>query len=241
MSEWLAAPSLLVFIGAIISALGAFWTALKQTQTKRALRISLAVIFFGALISATGAMWSSMRQSQYEYELRSKSDEMLATVTGGDSFCYLYLGFPVAVKTRDVVSAILLAQGKYPLYDISIRIVNIEMLRLITKTYHSIPFEVRSKYETIYKAGNLGSEQTILEFLSWKLPNDREHQGYNVFITTRNGSILQMIRFRYVDGRWRLATKIIRGRGKNEVVLLEEVDPKFPRDERGQIQWDIYD
>jgi len=57
------------------------------------------VVLVGVLITAIGAFLSSSERTDFERELRKKSDEIAAlnrqiaaSVTGGDSFCYVQFG-----------------------------------------------------------------------------------------------------------------------------------------------------
>ena len=70
----------------------------------------------------------------------------------------------------------------------------------------------------------------VLDGLS--LP-DTEKQSYNIHIMSRNGSVMQMVRFLKVNGEWRIASKTMRG----DDVLEEVIDPDFPRNESGEVQW----
>lgn len=126
----------------------------------------------------------------------------------------------------------LVHQGKYPLYDVGIRIVDLEKFNLPKDKW---TFEMLAQAETQLNIGNMSPKQArIIGSLS--LPNT-EHQGYNIFIGARNGFVTQLIRLQRINGRWKLATKVTRDVDDKPVVLLEKVDPEFPRDKMGQVQW----
>jgi hypothetical protein len=72
----------------------------------------------------------------------------------------------------------------------------------------------------------------------WKLPNTDE-QDYNVFLGARNGFFTQVLRFRRIDGQWKVATRVERqtlDEGDHQV-LYEKVDTGFPLDEHGKVDW----
>lgn len=179
------------------------------------------------------------KQTQLEQELRAKSDEIAslsrtiaASVTGGDSFCYLDLGLGDGMINTPLLT--LVHQGKYPLYDVGIRIVDLEKLDLVKGDSKLEKMALVGKNLNV---GNVGPSQAQpMEEL--QLPS-ADRQGYNVFISARNGFVTQLIRLQRINGYWKLATKVTRDfyEDKKSVVLLEKVDPEFPRDKTGQVQW----
>ncbi|HLA38048.1 MAG TPA: hypothetical protein VJZ02_06255 [Candidatus Brocadiales bacterium] len=199
------------------------------------------VIFIGAIIAATGAMWASSKQAQFERELRAKSDEIadlnrtiVASVTGGDSFCYLV--FSLGDGTTNMPPLVLVHQGKYPLYDVGIRIVDLEKFDRVKG--EAFTLDRMDKTDTLFSIGSVSPGQTCIINRGCQLPN-ADQQRYNIFISARNGFVNQLTRLQRVNNRWKSATKVIREDyvlGK-QVVLLEEVDKEFPRDKTGQVQW----
>jgi hypothetical protein len=104
--------AVVTFIGASISALGSV----------SGLPVGVGV--FGALVAAGGALWSSGERSEFERALRKKSEEIAdlnrqiaASVTGGDSFCYLEFG-SLGVAEPNMAILMLLHKGKYPMYEV---------------------------------------------------------------------------------------------------------------------------
>ena len=112
------------------------------------------VVCFGAMLSAIGAVWLAMNQSNDDRILREKSEEIAALakqnatlaqenaavnkelvslLTGGDSYCYLLPGFNVAgdAARRGHADIEVLHSGKYPLYDVRIRVVDLQKFRQI--------------------------------------------------------------------------------------------------------------
>jgi hypothetical protein len=112
-----AGGDLVAFVGAIISLAA---TLLGAPAT---------VIVVGALIAAGGAFWASRERAWWEHLLSAKNDEIAAMVTGGDSFCYVSLA--IGDGTTDSPDVVIEHEGKYPLYDVSIQMVDLEKLRRI--------------------------------------------------------------------------------------------------------------
>ncbi len=110
LSEYLN-PGLVIFIGAVIAGIGGFLAYKQQTKYQE-------------------------ERVEYERQLRAKSDEVAelnrtsaATVTGGDSFCYL--AFSLGDGATNKPPLVLVHQGEYPLYDLGIRIVDLEKYDLL--------------------------------------------------------------------------------------------------------------
>jgi hypothetical protein len=94
------------------------------------------VVFLGALISAAGAFWFSSERIRGQRELRLLNEEIAAKsdkiaelseqirgeVTGGDSFAYVSAR---ADSGADRVILTVIHQGKYPLYDLAARVVEL--------------------------------------------------------------------------------------------------------------------
>jgi len=96
----------LVLIGGVLSAVGAFVATMRQNQEKAQ---------------------SATQRAQFEKGLREKSDEIAelnkqiaAQVTGGDSYCTLFVSAPG--KDSNQSGIILISHGQYPVYDVSVKI-----------------------------------------------------------------------------------------------------------------------
>jgi hypothetical protein len=227
-------PAIVVFAGALTSAAGGLWAAVDADHSGGA----AIVIFVGVFVTAGGALWGSIQQTQSERLLRLRSDEIAelnrtiaASVTGGDSFCYLALSLGDEAANSPLLAVV--HQGNYPLYDVQIRVVDLEKFDLIKD---HLTLEAMTQTETVLNMGNLSPNQAAM-IGTWQLPN-ADQQRYNIFIHARNGFVTQMIRLRRVEGRWKSATKVTRGFGEQEAALFERVDAEFPRGEGGEVQWE---
>ncbi len=125
----------------------------------------------------------------------------------------------------------LIHQGENSLYDVSIRIVDLEKFESIElKTLSDV-----REAETVINIGNLVPNMAQV-LGGWQLP-DTDMKRYNIFIAARNGIVTQLMRLKRVNGRWVGATRVEKeSTGKLEV-LYEKVESQFPRDKNGNIQW----
>lgn len=191
------------------------------------------LILMGAIISAVGALWASQQAAQFEHALRSKSDEIaelnkeiVKSVIGGDSFCYLAIG---SIDPQSNVGILTLVhQGAHPLYDLQARIVD---LQKFDKIKHNININNFRNADTIIPIGNMikGTASMLGSFpLGSEIRRD-----FNVFFGARNGLFTQIIRMRKVDGKWVEATKVER----DNKIIFERVEQGYPRNEKGNVDW----
>lgn len=236
----------------MLTALGGFWTSL---------RLAPALIFIGVTLTAFGGLWSSLRlesekvqsareRAEFERELRKRSDEIaslnrgIAAYTKGEgSYCYFE---PNIFSSRNAVFPTLVNVGNNPLYDVKIRIVP-NPHKLIPPVGNRVTYEIfeeMMRVETRIDAGNLapsnvrGSAYPSL-ILKWDLPIPEGKCAYNIFFSARNDHFTQYVRFWQVDDRWFVAFKVLRQLGGEEgAVLMEFVQPGYPRNPDGSIDWD---
>jgi hypothetical protein len=187
---------------------GALLAAVGNALTKEGL--PRYMILIGSGLAAVGGMWFAVNQISYNI--------------GGDSFVYLDPYF-TGSGSHDlgIVEVRLRQAGVHPVYDIHIRIVD---------------FDRRDKdgapYEQYRNWSRLDPNHVFFNFATWHLPNDADQQSYNIFLSARNGGIFQQIRFRRINGQWRIAMRVIR----ENKVLIEDGREYLPRDEKGQAIWE---
>ncbi len=206
-------PSQLMFIGAIIVAIGGF-------------------------VVAIGGYWSARETQHFQQEVKIKNEKIeelnnyvVSTITGGDSYCYLAFASINDVTNEAVVLAV--SQGKYPVYDAGFRVVDLEEFSNIPKDQFT--FETIQKSEQNINIGNM-SPSAAKVIGKFNLGSGDE-KNYNVFISGRNGFFTELIRLRRIDGKWKMATKVMRTEGDKQSKLSESIDEKFPRTEDGNVKW----
>lgn len=156
---------------------------------------------------------------------QSKTDkDILHSITGGDSYCYIEFGI---TPKRNTIEVYLISKGKYPLYDISIRIYDITRqneLKYLTP-------ENLKKIQTYYDFKNLyPGTATRLGSMDKK---NFDNQDFNVFFMARNGQWIQETRIREIDKKWFNATRV--QRGKNN--LYEHIQKGFPLNKNNEVDW----
>jgi hypothetical protein len=205
-------------VGAFLSALGSFLVLARQSRTSEGIRTQVE-----ENLTQTG---ENLRQTR---EIITHVEKTIAHITGGDSFCYVALA---NVSARGALLGVV-HQGQYPLYDVSIRIHNLDEF---DRLGGPITLEKMARADTVITVGNLGPNQSAM-WSKWSLP-DADQQRYNIFISARNGFVSQLLRLQRVNGKWQSATKVTRDFDQNQVTLYERIDEDFPRDAAGQVQWE---
>lgn len=220
------------------------------------------VILLGALLSAAGAFWSNHRaeqekvnsaesRSRFETELRKKSEEIselnktiaaradeiaelnkkiAASLTGGDGFCQVLFGEMIKGSYGMVVEN----NGDYPMYDVSIRVTDADVIhRTLHDGEQEDLFRKILEDSAVVQVGTVPAHQTQMRPSGFELFKDSSN--FSIFISARNGTFTQITKRRKVSGEFVRAVRITRDQdGK---ILHEQVDPKFPRNSKGQVDW----
>ena len=84
----------------------------------------------------------------------------------------------------------------------------INRARLIDKSIGTITHDVNRQGITLY---------------IFNLPPDRDHQEFSIHIHARNGYFHQKIKFKVVDGRWRMNSTLEKSISEKENILLREL------------------
>lgn len=194
------------------------------------------LILLAAILGAVGALWASHQQTEFERKLGAKNEEIakltketLDSVTGGDSFAYLGI---TGLSDEDGSGRLfLIHQGEHPLFDVGIRIVDLE--KFDAYEGHPPSFEILQETDT-YRSVSAVAAGYSADLGPFQIGTG-DTRRFNVFFVARNGGFTQLIRYRRVEGQWRWATKVMRD--STHEVLLEKVEPKYPRNAVGEVDW----
>jgi hypothetical protein len=224
----------LTIFGLILIAVGTFLTLLGQQK-----------IFYKAnqqLVTKSEKIEKLSEENiALNKEINLLNKKIAADLTGGDNYCYFLPSRP-GIRSN-IVDLMLMNEGEYPLYDISIKIDDVEKLfEIIDKEqeagnlgfYDSMTQSnaMLLKASKIFQVGNLGPHQAI-QLTGIQIPPNVDKKSYNIYITARNGSLMQILRYRRVGNQWKMAIKVTR---ENDVIK-EFIDKDYPVDENGKINW----
>lgn len=246
----------ITIIGIIITTIGTIFLTLCGLQKIKGLipvyiTFSVITIIVGQVFTFCGQQIVNNKSTQQLQDLSKENIKLnkeaaqlarknTAIITGGDSYCY-FLPFRPSEKTN-TVDLMLTTEGEYPLYDVSVKIDDVEkMMGIVKKEYEEgkLPYDsmtqsmkMLAQASKIIEVGNLGSNQAM-QMSGIKIPLAVDKKSYNIQITARNGTIVQFIRFRKINNQWKMANKVMR----NGEVLKEFIDSDFPQDKDQKIDW----
>lgn len=195
------------------------------------------LILVGALISAGGAVLAAYQQSLSEKQLRQKSEEIAElnkriaqSITGGDSFAYITPTFLMGSSKSALLT--LVHQGEYPLYDLNIRIVDLDKFEKVKQRYS---LQDMQKDEMHFSVSNLAPNEA--SFLS-RVHIQSNTMRWNIFFSARNGFFTELLRVCKVGSEWKVALKVMNTPTSGEAkTLIQQVDKGFPLNPAGQVTW----
>lgn len=240
---------MLAFVTAFVAIGGETWkqgdASRRGLMTRRGwisvacLSMTLVLGIVKEVVNETELSKARAERLRSETQLRVKTEEIAdlnrkiaATVTGGDTFPYLLVGRPGGNSQE--ADLMLLTDGDYPLYDVSVRIQDVDrFVSSVVNSFESgeaptdsilksIRMMQRESFERVF--GNLSPNQMI-PFGSINL-SGREEASFNVILFARNGSVHQKIKFRRLNDEWAVSYRVTR---ENET-LLESIHVGLPLD-----------
>jgi len=244
-------PSIMIFMGAVISILGAllggigaFRSSRQQAQEQMVLRQKAEDVAESQreLRKKSDEIAALNREiASAQVELRKKSDDVAkmskkiaASVTGGDSFCYIR---PILFKSNMPSNLLILHKGKYPMQQIQVRIVDIMNFDKHIKldSNGNKYFDSTELYEYTFHIPFLHANKGFY-YGNIPLPETDEAK-YNVFFTTAYGDFVEEIRAKKVHNDWKIALRVKTDNHFDDKVLYEEVDKGYPASGNSQVDW----
>lgn len=156
--------------------------------------------------------------------------QLASSVPGGVSFAYIIPSF--FDPTHDSPMFTLVHQGEFPLYDLTVRILDISTFDNIMGQNNSYSDKLRDEVQL--SVSNIAPNQTSM------LKTVQLGSGplrWNLFFSARTGYFTELLRVRRVGNEWKTALKVIRTRSPKNEVLLEKIDSGYPLSKDGQVEW----
>lgn len=156
------------------------------------------------------------------------SQNISDSITGGKSYCCL--------KFYDhgdgVVLPVVEHRGEYPLYDVSVNLLDLD---LWTEGYKEHNIEKMENGQWVH--GSLSPGQSLL--LDPLSLEGRNIVRMRATISARNGALLQMIHGRKIGKMWQFAMELTRC--PTNALVAEEIPDGFPKDQNGHYDWNCKD
>ena len=231
-------------------AIALFWMSFNiysEQKENRSIRVAInafAAAFF--LASWAISQWYRIRKQQavdqglidiknrlvtLVAQLESKTSDTISFITGGNSICYITGNIGTQRHPFQVDPVLVWHHGKYPLYEIKIRITDLDKSSKLAGTGAWI--ERMSEWETYARLDSLVPGHAANIEVVMPVSSDSMSRNFNIFFTARNGSFTQLLRFRKINGLWLRALKVEMGE-----VMYEEITEGYPRDENGKMDWE---
>ena len=191
---------LLTLMGAIMVALGVFKASIEQKKAeKKANELSEQLKAESAEVK---------RLSELTIQLQSVTINNLKyqtnMITGGDSFPFVQPKFDLA--TPQNFDLTLMNTGIYPLYDVTVEIEDLRLLKEVVKNKpKGCPLN-SADYTKYIKVNNMYPKQMVFTFYSMKIPDDGEIH-LRVSLCARNCFVSQVIAFSKANTKERVQTK----------------------------------
>ncbi|WP_228894788.1 hypothetical protein [Pseudoduganella aquatica] len=147
-------------------------------------------------------------------EISAMQQRLEGLQTGGDSFCYLMF-YHFDLEKNIAQNFTVIRKGQYPLYDLRLRIVNMNTGHELNKQWGEI------------------SAPAEFNFVKWQLT---PHEYYRVFIHARNGQYHQDLQLRrsHIAECWLAATRVTGADGAT--IRFQHIDNGY-ESEFGEPEW----
>jgi len=225
--------ALVAVMGGLLTAYGVFKRKQNAALKAKRLQISLDAVeeqnknLRGQIEKQSKTIRALRTENDYLYsKLAVASKAIFETMTGANSLCRLEFsktGVPGSSVEPDAVNLVYLNDGKYPLKDISIQILDWNLFSAHEK--NSID---EFKKRNSYRINLLGPNE--VNFTDMTYVRDRKKGvNLNIFFEANNGITTQELRMRFVGGKWIKAERFIKPDGTaNGKVVKELIDPDYP-------------
>lgn len=161
------------------------------------------------------------RVSHVVEQLETQTLELTNHMNGGNSFC----AFNIYIQRGNQSYWFAEMHGKYPMYNVSARVIDLDIYDETSRGPQA------EGAETYIEIGDLSLDGAHISKL-FDL-GDSDSRRFNVFFLAKNGSVVQNIKYKLIDGEWTWATKVF-----DETGELARLDHNFPPDELGNI-WPV--
>jgi len=157
--------------------------------------------------------------------------QIASSITGDASFAYIVPTFFDPTHNSPMLT--LVHRGAYPLYDLTVRILDMATFDNLMQQNNSSSDKLREEVQL--SISNIAPNQKSM-LKTVQLGTDPLR--WNLYFNARNGFFTELLRVRRVGNEWQTALKVIRTRSpSNDQVLFEKIDSGYPRSKDGHVEW----
>jgi len=212
--EYINIPLIVTVSGGILIAILSFIAVRNESERKW---IPL-LTFITALVIIISGLFAGIEQAKTERDI-------LYSITGGDSYCYLDFGFS-GKKTN--ILAFVVHKGKFPLYDVYIDMADLTMFNNLKSYTEQDYLETRTRHKIDDLSPGKAYQLPLI-----KLKENWNKQDYNIFIHARNGRWIQQERLRIINNKFVHARRVLKGNKE----LISDISKDYPLNDRGEVDW----
>jgi hypothetical protein len=180
----------------------------------------ITLMLLGAVLSIGGAIWAQLQNDRQQSEIIRLNRHITEAVTGGDSYPVVSPVFLARHGEQgDIRRLSLMHSGKYPVYDLVLRVTDVAKLRALSKKggYFS-----QNEYMWQFHIGTIGRGYENV-FMDIPL-QESERMEFSFTFLARNGQFNQRAIYQKTKGVWHTALRI----EKDGKLVYENIDNGFP-------------
>jgi hypothetical protein len=197
-------PDNIIFIGVFITVVGALTTGYGTFAKSKAARAESDSL--------------KLKIAKLETQNEAQSEDLKGFATGGDS----YLQINIVTLGNDLFKLLVGVQGKYPLSEVEMWYIDMNGWNKMSNA-EAAKYQEEWRNKTFTKLGYF-RQGGLRELGIFKFEKDKGvYLEFHFF--ANNGTPMEIIRGKWVDGQWRFATLILRGLNDEPIY---NIDPKYP-------------
>jgi hypothetical protein len=203
-------PTVLVFLGAVLAAVGVF---LESTELRRL----------------------NQELANKSAEISELNQKIASFVTGGRSFCYVVMRYDGGDPDHLYLS--LMHTGDFAVFDVTVQLVDVDQRLALASSRPGHDVEAMMTAMEAIPIGTVppGEIENIFRKLNVA---GRDSRRFSVMIQARNGWVEQKLALRKVGQEWKSAISAIpKFSSGEETGKVEIIDKAFPRTSSGEVAW----
>lgn len=221
-------PQILITLGAFLTIAGGFMSYLQNNESTKELKQQTELN--GELSSKNNEIANQNltlieQNINLSSKLIDKADDIAASVTGGDSYCYLSMSW----MKQNEATLMIINDGNHPMYKVQMRIVDLAK------------YKTGNKVDLVALKGTIANFDELtaghaMEAGKLKVDSNIDKLSYNIFYSSRNGSFTQKLRLtRIGETTWVCATQVTKT--FDAELLYEKIDEDYPKDVLEEQGW----
>jgi hypothetical protein len=227
MDIYAKVQSVVVLATAILGVVVTFWPP-------NSFKIKAALVFLFIVLGLTALFLQEQREKNQKAEVDKAQAELLNWQRGDPKNPPRFgMARNVNEDTQVLTVSFLMENpSQYPAYEINGRLWDLDV------PLPSPPVSLEEFLKQDILAVNISSlAGNVVQILKTiELSPTQSSKRFAAQYSTRAGQFLENIRVDHINGKWLFAFQVRRLDASNEL-LFEQIDPDFPKDESGKVDW----